>query len=74
MKMKKSSNLADGAELTRVTHEEGYHCECHQRSIEDIHGPFHAQKITIAAHSILDGAENIPDHDESGRQVKHGQC
>lgn len=61
------------SKLTRVTHEEGYHCECHQGRIEDIYGPFHTQEIAIAAHSILNNTENIPDHDESGRQVKHGQ-
>lgn len=62
------------SELTGVTHEEGDHCECHQRRIEDVYGPFNTQKIAITAHSILNNTENIPDHDESGRQVKHSQC
>lgn len=66
--------FADSSELTRVTQEECYHCECHQRRIEDVYSPLYTQKIAIAAHSILNNTENIPDHDESGRQVKHGQC
>lgn len=57
----------DSSELTRVTHEEGGHCECHQRRIEDVYGPLYTQKIAIATHGILNNAENIPDHDESGR-------
>lgn len=42
---KKKKNIralfAHISELTRVTHEKGYHRECHESSIEDVYGPFH---------------------------------